>query len=200
MLIGGLLFIIITFLLIFCFIKYKTYKINKEAKDTVNDFLKTINTNKEKDKDKIDDNDNQNLNTKIYYHHYLVIGAIEIPSLNLTYPIIEDIDEESMKKGIVLLYGDKLNSIGNIVLAGHAYLKNTYFSNISNLKKNDQIIITDSSGNRITYYVYKTFLADKNDASFYKRETNDLREITLSTCTVNNDNQRHIVLAKEKSE
>jgi len=52
-------------------------------------------------------------------------------------------------------------------------------------------------GNQVTYEVYDVFLANENDASFYKRDTKGLREITLSTCTNDGGSQRTIVLAKE---
>ena len=199
-LIGIIIFIVLVVALVFGFIKLKIYMINKEASDTVKDFFEAI---ENKPKNEITENDEniviEETVVDIYYHNYRVIGAIEIPSLNLAYPIIEEITEESMKKGIVILYGNNLNDVGNTVLAGHAYLKGTYFSNIENLKNGDKIIITDLSGKKITYYVYDNFLAESSDSSFYKRDTNDLREITLSTCTLVGD-KRHIVLAKENKE
>lgn len=48
----------------------------------------------------------------------------------------------------------------------------------------------------MTYEVYNIFEATATDASFYKRDTNGLREITLSTCT-DDGKMRTIVLAKE---
>lgn len=193
---------ILAFLIMFCFIKYKTYKINKDAKDIVDKFIKTT---KDEQKETLK-NDNQDgeydkKNNKIYYNNNLVIGAIEIPKINISYPIVKEITEESMKNNIVVLYGN-LNDISNTVLIGHSYLNGTYFSNIYDLNNGDEIIITDISGKRITYYVYDKFKTDKNDSSFYKRDTNNLREITLSTCSSrsNSNAKRNIVLAKEKSE
>lgn len=56
--------------------------------------------------------------------------------------------------------------------------------------------MTDKTGTKIKYEVYKVFEAEATDSSFYKRDTNGLREITLSTCT-DNGKLRTIVLAKE---
>lgn len=199
--IGIIIFIILAFSITFGFIKLKIYLINKEANETVEKFMETLEENKtEKPDTEVNPEEPQvEKGTNIFYHNYLVIGAIEIPSLNLAYPIIDEITEDSMKKGIVILYGNGLNETGNTVLAGHAYLKGTYFSNINYLKNGDKIIITNAYGEKITYYVYDNFLADSNDSSFYNRETNGLREITLSTCTLEGE-KRHIVLAKENKE
>ena len=68
---------------------------------------------------------------------------------------------------------------------------------MSKLTKGDVIYITGEDGVTVTYEVYDVFLANENDASFYNRDTNGLREITLSTCTNDGGTLRTIVLAKE---
>lgn len=56
--------------------------------------------------------------------------------------------------------------------------------------------MTDTDGNRMQYKVYKIFTAAASDGSFYRRDTEGKREITLSTCT--EDSQiRTIVFARE---
>jgi len=86
--------------------------------------------------------------------------------------------------------------VGNTVIQGHNYRNGLFFSNLSKLSNGDSIYITDKTGAQITYKVYNVFNADPTDSSFYRRDTNGLREITLSTCT-NDGSQRTIVLAKE---
>lgn len=193
---GLALFIILSFLLIIGMSKYNDDKARKDSKKAVESFLKVVNKKTNETNEVIEkETTTNNKSNSVYYHNYLVIGTIEIPSINLSYPIVKDINKESMKNALVLLYGDNLNKTGNIVLAGHAYL----ILDVNKLKTNDEIIITDTTGTRIIYYVYNNFLADKNDASFYKRNTNNLKEITISTCTENNKEQRHIIFAKEKT-
>ena len=60
----------------------------------------------------------------------------------------------------------------------------------------DNIYITDDTGTKIQYKVYKNFEANASDTSFYRRDTQGKREITLSTCT-EDANTRTIVLARE---
>jgi len=68
---------------------------------------------------------------------------------------------------------------------------------LAKLSNGDAIYITDKTGTKIKYEVYKIFEAEGTDSSFYKRDTKGLREITLSTCTNDGGSQRTIVLAKE---
>lgn len=72
-----------------------------------------------------------------------------------------------------------------------------FFSNLKKLTNGDKIYITDESGLKVTYEVYNVFEAHESDTSFYNRDTQGLREITLSTCTDSGGVQRTIVLAKE---
>lgn len=67
---------------------------------------------------------------------------------------------------------------------------------MNKLTNGDKIYITDTSGLEVEYEVYNVFEAEESDASFYNRDTNGLREITLSTCT-NDGKLRTIVFAKE---
>ena len=51
----------------------------------------------------------------------------------------------------------------------------------------------------MTYSVYYKFVTNSSDASFYQRETNGKREITLTTCTDQGSQtgERYIVYARE---
>ena len=89
-----------------------------------------------------------------------------------------------------------VNKPGNTVIQGHNYRNGLFFSNLKKLSNGDIIYITDETGTKVTYEVYKVFETTESDASFYKRDTAGLREITLSTCT-DNGKMRTIVLAKE---
>lgn len=193
-----LLFFSLIFIFTFGYIKLKVYLINKEANDTVLEFKNAIEKIEEEKQNNNEEINNIEPIIDVYYNNYKVIGTVEIPSLNLAYPIIDTINQSTMKKGIIILYGNNLNDIGNTVLAGHAYLKGTYFSNINKLKNGDKILITDASGKKITYYVYDNFETDANDISFYEKDTDNLREITLSTCNLKDEKKRHIIFAKEK--
>lgn len=63
----------------------------------------------------------------IEYEGYQVIGIIKIEKINLEYPILNVTTEDSMKKSITKFWGDKINQIGNITLAGHNNFDGTMF-------------------------------------------------------------------------
>lgn len=104
-----------------------------------------------------------------------------------------------MENAIVKIYPDNigLNEIGNVVLAGHNYNNGTLFSRNEDLEDGDEIIITDSSGNSVTYVVYSKFITTSDDADYMVRSTSGKREISLTTCT-DDEVDRLIVLAREK--
>ena len=138
--------------------------------------------------------------TGVTYMGYDVIGYIEIPATDIKYPIIPDYQSSinSLNVAIVMLYPSNkgLNEIGNTVLAGHNYRDGTFFSNNKRLQNGDKIYITDTSGNKVTYEVYKKYETAANEATYMNRDTEGRREISLTTCT-DDTKQRLIIWAKE---
>ena len=90
-----------------------------------------------------------------------------------------------------------INKVGVTILQGHNYRNGLFFSNLSKLVNGDKVYITDASGEKVTYEVYKVFEAEESDASYYNKDTNGLREVALSTCTDDGGIYRTVVLAKE---
>lgn len=103
-----------------------------------------------------------------------------------------------MEEAVVLVYtsGAGLNETGNTVLAAHNYSNGTLFSNNKNLEIGDLIYITDSTGRTITYEVYDKYETELSDSDYMARRTYGVREISLSTCT-DDEQKRLIVLARE---
>ncbi len=132
------------------------------------------------------------------YKGFDVVGTIEIPVIQVNYPILEKLTKKSLETSVVLLYtAQGLNEPGNTVIIGHNYRNNTMFSKVQNLKEGNIIYITDRRGQRIEYEVYKKYNTSGNDSDYITRNTNGKREISLSTCT-NDSKMRTIVLAREK--
>lgn len=50
---------------------------------------------------------------------YKVIGIIKIPKIDLEYPILEKTNKESLNISITKFWGNEINEIGNVTLAGH---------------------------------------------------------------------------------
>ena len=62
--------------------------------------------------------------TKPKYKGYYMAGTIEIPKINLSYPILEKVTDKTLKLAVAIEWPQPdpvLNEIGNVVIAGHNY-------------------------------------------------------------------------------
>lgn len=124
-------------------------------------------------------------------------GIIEIPKINLYYPVFSDLTEDLLKIAPCKFYGDSPDVNGNICIAGHNYDNDLFFSKIAILSPNDEIFIYDNNGNQYLYLVYEIYEVSESDLSpIYDYEQNK-KILTLITCNNFNSN-RIIVKAKEE--
>ncbi len=208
---------IVTLLGFLAFDYIKKYNTTKQASDFVENYqgdISTGNTNSSENNSEKDENvsldgvnetqigstgNNNTTSTKKKYKGYTVVGTMKIPTINLEYPIVEEVSTTSLNTALVFLYPspDNLNMPGNSVIIGHNYRNGTFFSNLKKLAKGAKIHVTDYRGTSLTYEVYNIFEAHEADTSFYQRDTNGLAELTLSTCTDASNDQRTIILAKQ---
>ena len=141
-------------------------------------------------------NNNTNTAKKLpTYKGFGVLGAIEIPDINLSYPVLEKVTRTSLETSVAFQYGVGLNKPGNNVIIGHNYRNGVFFSNNKKLEVGDTIYIIDNDKNKLTYKIYDMFYAEPSDASFYQRDTNGVPEITLSTCS-DDSSSRLIIFAR----
>ena len=131
------------------------------------------------------------------YKGFVMLGTIEIPKINLSYPVLDRADAASMEVAPGVVYGPGLNKVGNTVIAGHNYRNKTFFSKINQLKKGDSIYITDTDKKKVEYIVYNIYTTGSEDNSYWDRDTRGAKEISLSTCT-DDVQARTIVWAIEK--
>lgn len=137
-----------------------------------------------------------NKSNYILLSSYPIIGKIEIPKLQLMYPIISNISEEYLKIAPCRFSGPLPNEIGNLCIAGHNYNNNKFFSNIYILENNDIIKIYDLNDNYIIYKVISKFEVEESNLSVLNQSIVNSRELTLLTC--NNYNKKRIIIkAKE---
>lgn len=180
---------------------YKAYSTDSGAVAAANQFESTVNSeNQNTTKTEISSGDyntigNTTQTTK--YKGFDVVGTIQIPSIDVKYPILEKLTAKSLETSVVLLYtSNGLNNVGNSVIIGHNYRNGTMFSNVKNLENGSIIYITDMQGRKVKYTVYNIYRASGSESSYMTRNTNGKREISLSTCT-NDSKARTIVLARE---
>lgn len=134
-------------------------------------------------------------------YQYVTVATINIPKINVTYPIIDgptdsaEETEELLKISITRFWGPEPNEVGNFCIVGHNYRNSRFFSKVPNLVEGDTIEITDLSGRTISYKVYTKYQVDPTDVSCTSQLTNGRKEITLITCT---DDSKYRVVVKAR--
>ena len=126
---------------------------------------------------------------------YKVVGIINIPKINIEYPILEKTNKESLKLSITKFWGEKINQKGNVVLAGHNNLNNKMFGKIDKLENGDIIELTDSQMVAVEYQVFDKYIIDPNDINCIFPVEENTREVTLITFK-NRDKNRLVVKAR----
>ncbi len=136
---------------------------------------------------------------KVYMEDYEVMGTIEIPKTGIKYPVLEKVTVRSIEIAVAIAYPQaaELNQPGNVVIYGHNYRNGLFFSDNKKLSNGDKIYITDKYGEKVTYEIYNIYQTTANDATYFTRDTEGRREISLQTCTDSGDG-RIIIWAVEK--
>lgn len=133
---------------------------------------------------------------EVEYKGYSVVGVINIPKIEIEYPIIDTTDESAMQVSITKFWGNDVNDIGNFTMVGHNYMDGTMFGKTDQLEVGDKIEMTDLYGTTITYQIFDKYVIDPNDVECVKSIKKNTREITLITCT-NGRSNRLIIKARE---
>jgi len=194
---------------------YEKYKINDDTNEYLGEFDNYINqigeNNTVEDQNLLYDPEAENqaineqsgpvrgINTNaLNYRGYKVEGKLEMPSVNLQYPVLEQMtNANELEVSIAIQYGVGLNKVGNTVIIGHNYRSGLFFGSNKNMKVGDIVYITDSeTGTKVAYQIYNKYTTEEADTSFYNRNTNGKREVSLVTCQSNND-YRLVILARE---
>lgn len=117
---------------------------------------------------------------------YTVVGTLKIPSLGIEYPILSETSNKLLKVSLTKYWGANPNEVGNMVVVGHNYKNNKFFSNLSKIQHGEIVKIRDLSGKTLDYKVYDTFVIDPYDNSCTSQLTDGKTEITLITCHYEN--------------
>lgn len=125
-----------------------------------------------------------------------IIGLIEIPSINISYPILSNSNDKLLKISVCRFSGPLPNRNGNLCIAGHNYKNSMMFSNLYKLNIDDSIFITDLNNVRLEYTIYKKFKVKENNLNC-THNTIDT-QITLITCNDFNNSERIVLKAKVK--
>lgn len=121
-----------------------------------------------------------------------VNGTIDIPRIDVHYPVIDYVAATSLNLGITHFAGPGLNQPGNVVLAGHRAWGNLFFTRIDQLQQGDLIRLTDSRHTRVEYVVVGHRQVTPQNTSVLAQPTDGKRHLTLIACTYDLRN-RYIV-------
>lgn len=130
------------------------------------------------------------------YNGYKVCAKLVIPQISLETNVLADYSESALKNSVVKFWGVEPNNVGNFCIAGHNFKIKNMFSKLKDLKLGDKLFITDSKIGKIEYEIFKIDIVLPEDVSCLKAITENEREVTLITCTIDSK-KRIIVKAKE---
>ena len=178
-----LILLIISAIIIGLLIFNKYYKEAKNE-EQLSDFISELEKKDEEDK------------KEYKYNGYSVVGTIEIPKINIKYPILSETTVQSMLVSVTKFWGPEINEIGNFTIAGHNNFSGTMFGKTKYLQNGDIIKLTDLKNNTIEYSIFDKYSIDPDDVSCVESVESGTREVTLITCT-NGHLERLIVKARE---
>lgn len=127
---------------------------------------------------------------------YFTIGIINIPDINVNYPILSTTSAELLKIAPCKFWGSNPNQVGNLCIVGHNYRNSKFFSKLSKLELGDIIEITDLAGITLKYSVYDKYNVLPEDVNCTSQLTDGKKEVTLITCT-NDNKERTVIKATE---
>lgn len=186
---------------------YKKITLNSDAEEFLQEFDTMVVKVPDEDENNtvepeppIEQKNNSNSYTgttnNFMYKGFPVIGKLEMPSVGIKYPILEEsTSAKAIEVSVVKIYGPGVNQPGNLVIAGHNYNNGLFFGKNKNLKVGDKIYLTDNSGNRVQYTIFNKYYTPESDSSYITRQTNGKAEVTLYTCDATGKN-RLIVCAR----
>ena len=157
-----------------------------------------FNSNSNKEKISSDISSNYNL-YKLYSESHSetstddeILCTIEIPKINIKYPVFSKFDDELLKISTCRFYGRSPKEYGNLCIAGHNYNNSKFFSNLFLLNNGDEIFLYDNSEQKFIYKVFSYYEVSSSDMSPILDYDRNIKQLTLVTC--NNLNQNRLII------
>jgi len=121
----------------------------------------------------------------IQVNDYNYLGVLEIPTLGIELPVIEDWSYKKLKTAPCRYAGSLYQN--NLVISAHNY--DCHFGNLKSLSIGDVVIFTDMDGNLFSYEVVEFEVLQATEVEAMKEGDWDL---TLFTCTYSGKNREAI--------
>ncbi len=104
------------------------------------------------------------------------VGILEIPSLGLVLPVLDDCTDANLKSAPCRYHGSVAED--NFVIAGHNYKQ--HFGYLPNVQQGDTVTFTDMDG---IVYTYEVGIVETLAANAVKEMNESEWEMSLYTCT-----------------
>lgn len=127
---------------------------------------------------------------------YETDAILNIPALNIQYPVLSDTSEELLEISLNKYWGPEPNEEGNYCIVGHNYRNGKMFGRLHELVNGDTVELEDLTGRKITYQVYNKYVVKPTDTRCTSQKTNGKKELTLITCT-NYGKERLVVKCRQ---
>ena len=115
---------------------------------------------------------------------YKVDSILNIPSLEIRYPVLSNSSDELLKISLNKFWGGEPNTEGNYCIVGHNYDgKDIFFGKLYKIQNGDIVELTDKTGATLKYKVYNKFIVEPTDVACTSQLTNGKTEMTLITCS-----------------
>lgn len=170
---------IIIFISYFFIYKYNIKKEEKSSEILLNNYSVS----------KLYNEPNQELD---YSDSERIIGIIEIPKIDISYPIFANLTDDLLKISPCRISGYMPSYLSNLCIAGHNYDNGKFFSNLNKLNLNDNIYIYDNHIKKFNYIITDIYEVDETDLSPVTETAKGKAILTLITC--NNINKKRLII------
>ena len=155
----------------------------KQTEQLISEFERTLEDDQDEKKDVEEEQTSISKEDEAILEEGNVIGIIEIPSIDIRYPLMEGTGSAVLNAGIGHIPETAgIGESGNCVLCGHNGSRyGTFFTPLNQISIGDVVTIIDKKGQAHIYEVTETEVVNPYDNSI--KTQGEGKELTLFTCS-----------------
>ena len=155
----------------------------KQTEQLISEFERTLEDDQDEKKDVEEEQTSISKEDEAILEEGNVIGIIEIPSIDIRYPVMEGTGSAVLNAGIGHIPETAgIGESGNCVLCGHNGSRyGTFFTPLNQISIGDAVTIIDKKGQAHIYEVTETEVVNPYDNSI--KTQGEGKELTLFTCS-----------------
>ena len=155
----------------------------KQTEQLISEFERTLEDDQDEKKDVEEEQTSISKEDEAILEEGNVIGIIEIPSIDIRYPVMEGTGSAVLNAGIGHIPETAgIGESGNCVVCGHNGSRyGTFFTPLNQISIGDVVTIIDKKGQAHIYEVTETGVVNPYDNSI--KTQGEGKELTLFTCS-----------------